>query len=288
MHAAIGCSSRKVIRRSARQSETRRWADARETCSFLAISPCVRPAMKFSQPRRAATSRRHFPLSDATIKLLPIRSPEIRHSLEHAIGPRIAENGVAVARLIVAASDKSPNGHPGRLAGLYAANAVLDYEGAMRIYLHPFGGVEEEVGRRLAVLHHLRGIEAAVEMRRETGQREGERRPIDIAGRGDAMRDSQVLQYRIHPFDRAKRRKKGGVNPGLQFASKLLGDRASQRFVVFENRGQASSQEQIECLIDAKIDAVPCQRCRKAAAAQQLAVDQYAVAVENDEIGPDP
>src|SRR5882757_2418392 len=243
MHAAIGCSSRKVIRRSARQSETRRWADARETCSILAISSCVWPAMKYSQPARAASSRRDFSLSDAAIKLLPIRSPEIRHSLEHAIGPRIAENGVAVARLIVAASDKSPNGHPGRLAGLYAANAVLDYEGAMRIYLHPFGGVEEEVGRRLAVLHHLRGIEAAVEMRRETGQGKGERYPINIAGRGDTMRDAQVLEYRLHPFNRAKRGKKRSANFRLQLGRKLPGDCASQRFIMLKDRSHASSKK---------------------------------------------
>src|SRR5260221_6036451 len=150
MHTAIGCSSRKVIRRSTRQSETRRWADARETFSILAISSCVWPAMKYSQPARAASSRRDFSMSDAAIKLLPIRSPKIRHSLEHAIGPRFAENGVAVTRLIVAASDKSPNDHPGSLAGSYAADAILDHQGATRIYPHPFGGVEEEVRSGLA------------------------------------------------------------------------------------------------------------------------------------------
>src|ERR1700730_16077816 len=89
---------------------------------------------------------------------LPIRSPKIRHSPKNTIGPRLAENAFAVARLIMAASDKPPNGHAGRLAGLYSANAVLDHEGAMRIYLHPFGRVKKEVGRGLAALHHLCGV----------------------------------------------------------------------------------------------------------------------------------
>src|SRR5438034_651041 len=102
---------------------------------------------------------------------LPIRPPEIRHSSEDAIGPRFAQNGLAVTRLIVAASDKSPNGHAGRLARLDAANAVFDYEGAAWIHLHPFGCVEEEIGCRLAAHHHLRGIETRVEMRCEAGQR---------------------------------------------------------------------------------------------------------------------
>jgi hypothetical protein len=45
MQAAIGCSSLKVISRSERQSDTRRWAVARLTFSFFAISSWVLPAM---------------------------------------------------------------------------------------------------------------------------------------------------------------------------------------------------------------------------------------------------
>jgi hypothetical protein len=56
---------------------------------------------------------------------------------------------------------------------------------------------------------------------------------------------------------------------------------------MLEHRGHASPKKQIECLIHAKIDAVGGQRFRKTAATQHFAVDQYAVAVENDEIWPD-
>ncbi len=56
---------------------------------------------------------------------------------------------------------------------------------------------------------------------------------------------------------------------------------------MLEDRRHASPKEQIKCLIDVKADAVSRQRVREAATAQHLAVDQYAVAVENDEIGPD-
>src|SRR4051795_11102491 len=113
MQAVIGCSRRMVIRRSARQSETRRWADARDTFSILAISSWVWPAMKYSQPARAASSRRELSLSDAAIKRLPVRLPKIRHPPEHAIGPRFAQDRLAVARPIMAASHKAPNGHAG-------------------------------------------------------------------------------------------------------------------------------------------------------------------------------
>src|SRR5260221_797342 len=216
---------------------------------------------------------------------LPIRPQEIRNPSEHAIGSRFAQNGLAVTRLIVAASDKSPNSHAGRLARLDAANAVLDDEGATWIHPHPFGGVEEEVGRRFTAFHHLRGIEARVEMRREAGQREREGHPIDIAGRGDTMRDLQVLQHRVHPFDWAKRREKRGSTPCPKFGRNLVGNCASQSFIVLEDRSHASSKEQVKRLIDIKADAVSRQRVGETATTQYLAVDQHAVAIENDEIG---
>src|SRR5712672_3012575 len=100
--------------------------------------------MKYSQPARPASSRRDFSLSDAVIKRLPVCSPKIRHPPEHAIGPRLAQDCLAVTRPIVAASNKTPNRHAGRLPRLYAAHAVLDDEGALRIHLHPFGCVEKE------------------------------------------------------------------------------------------------------------------------------------------------
>ncbi len=54
-----------------------------------------------------------------------------------------------------------------------------------------------------------------------------------------------------------------------------------------EDRSHASSKKQLECLIDAKIDAIRGQGFRKTATTQHFAIDQYAVAVENDEIWPD-
>ena len=96
------------------------------------------------------------------------------------------------------------------------------------------------------------------------------------------MRDAQVLEYRLHPFNRAQRGKKRSANPRLQLGRKLLGDCASQCFIMLEDRSHASSKKQLECLIDAKIDAIRGQGFRKTATTQHFAIDQYAVAVEND------
>src|SRR6267378_3132613 len=110
--------------------------------------------MKYSQPARAASSRRDFSLSGATIKFFRFIRPKIRHSLKDAVGSRAQEDGLAVTRLIVAASDKSPGCHAGRLGCPYTADAILNHQGATRICMHPFGRIKEEIGRGLAALHH--------------------------------------------------------------------------------------------------------------------------------------
>ena len=55
---------------------------------------------------------------------------------------------------------------------------------------------------------------------------------------------------------------------------------------MLEDRGHASPEKQIERLVHVKIDAIRRQSFRKTTATQHLAIDQHAVAVENDEIGP--
>ena len=54
---------------------------------------------------------------------------------------------------------------------------------------------------------------------------------------------------------------------------------------MLENCGGASSEEQIERLVQAEVDTVRCQNLRQAAATQHFAIDQYAVAVEDDQVG---
>src|SRR5712672_3100572 len=119
--------------------------------------------MKYSQPARAASSRRDFSLSGATIKFFRFIRPKIRHSFKNAVGSRAQEDGLAVTRLIVAASDKSPDCHAGRLGCRYTADAILDHKGIARMGLHPLGRVKEEIGCGLAAFHHLGAIERAAE-----------------------------------------------------------------------------------------------------------------------------
>src|SRR5882757_1879226 len=199
--------------------------------------------MKYSQPARAASSKRDFSLSGATIKPFRFIRPKIRHSLKYAVGPRIAQQSSAIAGLIMAAPNKAPHHHAGRLAGLHTAHAVLNHEGATRIRPHGGGCVQEEIGRGLAAFHHLRGIKPSVKMRRETCEGKGEGHPIEIAGRGDARWDLQALEHGAHSFDWPKRGEKRCTNPCPQFGRELLRNQTPQRFVVLADRGHASSKE---------------------------------------------
>src|SRR5258708_30335108 len=109
--------------------------------------------MKYSQPARAASSRRDFSLSGATIKFFRFIRPKIRHSFKNAVGSRAQEDGLAVTRLIVAASDKSPDCHADHLGCRYTADAIVDHNGIARLGLHPLGRVKAEIRRALASLH---------------------------------------------------------------------------------------------------------------------------------------
>src|SRR5205085_1114829 len=112
---------------------------------------------------------------------------EIDHAREDPVGPRTGQYSLPVAAAIMAAADKSPDGHAGRLARLHAAGTVLDHEGARRIGSHLLGGVEKKVWRRLAALDHLRGIEPVAEKWRETGDVQRQCDPVEIARRGHAI-----------------------------------------------------------------------------------------------------
>src|SRR6266702_6907491 len=197
MQAAMGCSRRNVISRSARHSDTSRCADARETWSILAISSWVWPAMKYSQPARAASSSLDFSFSAAMAASSVL--PEIGHARKDPIRSGAAQYSLAVTRGVMAAADKSPDSHAGGLGRLHAADAVLDDQCARGRDLHLLGRMEKQIRRRLAVLHHLRGVKPVAEVRRKPGDIERKRHPVDIARRCHAERRVELGQNRSHP-----------------------------------------------------------------------------------------
>src|ERR1700733_11142407 len=126
--------------------------------------------MKYSQPALSDPPRRDLSLSNTAIELFRSVRPEIRHSLKNAICSRFAKESPAIAGLIMAAANKPPHRHAGRLAGLHAAHAVLNHQSATRIRPHGGGCVKKEIGGGLAPFHHLRSENPLVEIRRQSRQ----------------------------------------------------------------------------------------------------------------------
>ena len=55
---------------------------------------------------------------------------------------------------------------------------------------------------------------------------------------------------------------------------------------MLQHRVQATAEEEVEGFLQADVDPTAGQGLAQAAAAQELAVNQHAIAVENDEMGP--
>ena len=55
---------------------------------------------------------------------------------------------------------------------------------------------------------------------------------------------------------------------------------------MLEHRVEAAAEKQVKGFLQADLDPTAGQGLAQAAAAQDLAVDQHAIAVENDEMGP--
>ncbi|MGX1145767.1 hypothetical protein AB7M15_001589 [Bradyrhizobium ottawaense] len=190
-----------------------------------------------------------------------------------------------VASAVMAAADKSPDGHAGRLAGLDAAEAVLDHQRARRLHSHLFCREEKEVGRRLAMPDHLRGVEPLAEMRPQACDVEGERDTVEVAGRGHAKRHGQVGRHAGNAGNRLKRSCERRQHLRLQARQKAVGHDLPEIAIMLLDRLGAAPEKELERLLLAERDAELGQHLGQASAAQQLAVDEHAVAIEDDQIG---
>jgi hypothetical protein len=70
----------------------------------------------------------------------------------------------------MASSGKADRGHPGGNGGIDACRAVFDYETASWRRAELLGGVEEEIGRRLAACDHCCAKQVIAKIRQKPGQ----------------------------------------------------------------------------------------------------------------------
>ena len=175
--------------------------------------------------------------------------PEIAHAREDPIGPGTRQYSLAVAPAIMAAADKSPDGHAGRLRRLHAAGAVLDHQRARRARAHLLRRVEKEIGRRLAVPDHLRRVDPVAEMgpagRSPSSESATRSMSLDEATQN---RHAQSGQDGIDIGNRMERLLEGGQYARLQPDRKIGRHRLAEFAIMLRDRARASSEKQLERL----------------------------------------
>ena len=98
------------------------------------------------------------------------------------------------------------------------------------------------------------------------------------------MRRPQTGEERGYSRYWSQRRLERLAHPDFQVGKEMDRKLASLRSIVLQHRRDAAAQEQLERLGELEPDAARRQRFGKALTAQQLAVDEDAVAVEDDQV----
>ena len=206
------------------------------------------------------------------------------HIVEHQRGVQRLDLGPQPARRDVAAAKKGEDAHAGALRGDDAGGAVLDDDAIGRRCPHRRGGMEEEVGRGLAVGYHGGRIDRRVEAVDEAGEGQAEADPFHLARRGDA--DGQVdLRQRV---DQPRHRPQFAAEQGVEVAPHPFERRVVEVKPVFgveggDHRGKAAPEELAEAGIRVDVEALGGDGFEQHPHGERLAVDQNAVAVEDDE-----
>ena len=144
-----------------------------------------------------------------------------------AVGPGVV-GFVQVEPDKVAAAGEAPAGHAGGAGGADAVQAVLQHQAAGGLGAHRGGGMQEQVGRRLAAGDHRGGVEPAADKAVEAGRSPALRTARAGTGRGgDAPRHPHrrpaPWRRRASPSAGPRRRRAGGRD------SRPRTDRAARR-----------------------------------------------------------
>src|SRR3954468_16465136 len=105
---------------------------------------------------------------------------ELAEVVEHALAAGL-EQAVAVAGRAMTPPDEAEDAEAGGPGGADAGEAVLDRDAVLDRRPHPAGGVDEDVGRGLAVGHERRADEAGVEPAVEPDGLEAEPQLVRVA-----------------------------------------------------------------------------------------------------------
>ncbi len=185
----------------------------------------------------------------------------------------------------MAAAGEADDRHTRRLAALNAGDTVLDDDAAVRLRAHRLGGVEEEVGRRLAIGDHAGAEHVLPQAIVQLGDHQRAMDAVRAAAGGDAAADVEAVDCLMDPGDRAQLALQGAELAGVQCVEEVVRQGAAHiPLNDLDHGGIAQAQEPF---LDASrvygIPGLP-ERLGGATATDLLAVDQHTVAVKEHKI----
>ena len=198
--------------------------------------------------------------------------------------PAVGQQALPVTPRIMAASDEAPHRHAGRLAGLHAAHAILDHEHVARRDPHASRRMPEEIGRRLAsptiwVLDILPAKGAASPVSsRENSTRS---RSLDEATQKGTSRPRRSFAT---PGSASRHRRRIGERDLAAHGRQIPRHPASPRAIIIRDCPHASAEKSLKNNVEIDLDPMASQHIHQAPAAEHLAVDQHAVAIEDDQL----
>jgi hypothetical protein len=184
----------------------------------------------------------------------------------------------------MAGTDKADHPHPRRDRRDDARHAVFDNDAALRHHPHAGGGMEKEIGRRLAAGDLGRAEDVRVKAVVEADERQGVFQPLQPAARGDADAAGQRIEHRGDIRDCPQFALEQRPQPHPVPIGEIRGKRPMARFEIGNHAGKADPGIAVPDLVRRKLDATFREAFLIGTDRQQLAVDQDAVAIEDDEI----
>ena len=222
------------------------------------------------------------------------RGPGIGQGDKPGQGPHVVEQGIGLQRLDlraqvpqadVGAAGIGEDPHAGIFRSGDAGGAVLDDEAVLRLHPHRRGGMQEQVGVGLAAGDHAGRKDRRPETVDQAGDLEAEPDALGLAGGGDAEGNGQRIERFGHPGGGPQFPPEHLVELDPHALQRLGGE--AQPVLGIElgsDRGKAAAEEIAEAGGWIDPDAFGRQRAEQDPHGQRLAVDEHAIAIEDDQL----
>ena len=211
---------------------------------------------------------------------------KVAHVVEYQVGLHRLERGEQSGALGMRAAGEGEDPHAGVLGRGDAGRAILDHRAIFGRDAHLARHMQEKIGRRLAARHHRGAENVRLEEVAKAGDLERQPDALELARRRDAALAADAGE------------RLGDAGDGFQIAAKALVDRRPHaiEMAIGDHQAELVAQHAVDGRHAAAEEALIGDRLADLATGlgdqrkqhldrDRLAVDQHAVAIEDDQFG---